>query len=162
MGTDPARRPNPRGAVRWRAAAAGAVLLLALSVLTNIQPASWDPTHMHVVVGGSDADKAHALAAHLAQMRLHPETDGRETPLGHTGHTDRSCLESSDDQPRVLSIHTDDVAALSVFGGGEAPAAAPSVAVMPTETRTGRVAAAAVDAAPDPPLLLLDPPPRAS
>jgi hypothetical protein len=117
---------------------------------------------MHVVVGGSDTDKAHALAAHLAQMRLHPETDRRETPFAHTGHTDRSCLESSDDQPRVLSIHPGDAAALSVFGAGEAPAVAPIYSVIPAATRPGRVPAAVVDAAPDPPLLLLDTPPRAS
>jgi hypothetical protein len=139
-----------------------AVLLLAFSVLTNVQPAGWEPTHMHVVVGGSDAGKAHALAAHLAQMRLHPETDGRETPAAHAGHTDRSCLDPSDDQPRVLSIHAGDAVALSVFGAGEAPATAAISTLTPPQDPVDRVVAVAVDAATDPPLLLPDPPPRAS
>ena len=148
--------------VRLTMATVVAVLVLLVAVSANVQPAEWDPTHMHIVVGGSDVDKAHALAAHLARMRLHPETDGRAAPIAHTGHTDRSCADPSDDHTKVLSIRAGEAVGLAVFGGGAALAGVESPAFAPPPEYGSQVLPLVPLAAPDPPLALPEPPPRAS
>lgn len=130
----------------------------------RILPVESDPAHMHLVIGGSDAEQAHALAAHLALMRRHPEAEGSEYPLGHAGHARHSggsCLDEADDQARVLSIRVGDTVGIAAFGGGEPPAVSGRV-IVPPPSRGGLASLTAPAAAPDPLFRLPDPPPRAS
>ena len=155
------RVTHRRPAAGARPAAAITILLLMFVASANVQPAEWDPAHMHIVIGGSDLDNAHALAAHLAQTRLHPESDGREHPLAHPGHGDRSCSDP-DNQTHVLSIRAGDALGIATFGGGDALAGSAVPAILPPVDRPDRVSLLAHVAIPDPQSALPEPPPRAS
>lgn len=142
----------------WRA-----ILVIAFFAFSsmNLHPVESDPDHGHVVVGGSDADRAHALAVHLARMRLHPETDGDEHPAPRAGRTQTSCPIASTDEPDVISIHGE-AASIASFGVSGAAVAAATPALLPPITLAGRLFASKAAVLLDPALPPPEPPPRAS
>lgn len=152
---------------RRSAAAPGAALaaLLALfAASANTLPAPLDPFHTHVVIGGSDEQQAHALARHLAAMRLHPEVAERTVWGAHAArawHRDGACLDEADDDARVLSIGAGDPLSIAALSGGDPPAAGAALVIPPPSATRGAPQAAPA-AAPDAPLPAPDPPPRAS
>jgi hypothetical protein len=147
--------PGRRG---WRA-----ILVIAFFAFSsmNLHPVESDPDHGHVVVGGSDADRAHALTVHLARMRLHPETDGDEHPAPHAGRAQTSCPIASTDEPDVISIHGE-AASIASFGAGGAAVASATPALLPPNTPAGPLFASTAAGLPDSALPPPEPPPRAS
>ncbi len=140
-----------------------ALLLVALFAFSsmNLHPVAADPDHEHVIVGGSDAARAHALAVHLARMKLHPETDGDEHPAPRAASGQTSCPISSADEPDVISIHGE-TPSIASFSGGGAVVAAATPALLPPMTPAGRVHTFISAVLADPALPPPEPPPRAS
>jgi len=146
------------GRRRWRA-----ILVVAFFAFSsmNLHPVAADPDHEHVVVGGSDAARAHALAVHLARMKLHPETDGDEHPAPRAARSQTSCPSPSADEADVISIHGE-TPSIASFSRGGAVVAAATPAVLRPMTPAGRLRRFTSAVLPDPALPPPEPPPRAS
>jgi len=154
----------PRQTPAVRAGAATAVFLVMLAASWSRLPAELDPGHLHVVIGGSDEERARALAAHLAGRHGDPATATRVAPrahLGHRRHVGGSCHGEADDPARVLSIHVGGGLGITAFGTGDPPAVT-FTPVIPAPAAAGRALLLPHAPAPDPPPRLPDPPPRAS
>jgi hypothetical protein len=93
----------------------------ALAVASSrLVPAEWDPRHDHIVVGGSLADRVHALAAHFRERQ--PGVAGAASAGREASH---ACH-----RVRVVAIHKSTSASSAVLGVGVAAASAVTAASL--------------------------------
>lgn len=138
---------------RRRAACLGVLCMMLPGLFAFPTSAGQDPYHIHIVVGGTRADRARALASHL--LRERKGIDDAEPPtapstLGRTGSGVRvfSLRGNDDGGPAVLSLES---------GGAILQAAVPQV---PVPSQTDRYIASPLLGVPQTALATPDPPPR--